>query len=67
MMINVSTLQNSSFYENRSLLIKAKEFAAKKDVEALKDLSETEVGGTDTLNFINSLQFFCLIDICLLL
>lgn len=34
---------NSSFYENRSLLIKAKEFAAKKDVEALKDLSETEV------------------------
>ncbi|CAI9773500.1 unnamed protein product [Fraxinus pennsylvanica] len=35
--------QNSSYYQNRTLLIKAKELAAKKDVEALKELSETEV------------------------
>jgi len=34
---------NSHYYQNRKLLIKAKELAAKKDVEALKELSHTEV------------------------
>ncbi|KAL2472676.1 Proton pump-interactor 1 [Forsythia ovata] len=34
---------NSSYYKNRTLLIKAKELAAKKDIEALKELSDTEV------------------------
>ncbi|KAK3028415.1 hypothetical protein RJ639_039625 [Escallonia herrerae] len=34
---------NACFYQNRSLLLKARELAAKKDVEALKELSDTEV------------------------
>ncbi|KAL2466814.1 Proton pump-interactor 1 [Abeliophyllum distichum] len=34
---------NSPFYQNRMLLVKAKELAAKKDIEALKELSVTEV------------------------
>ncbi|KAL2496361.1 Proton pump-interactor 1 [Forsythia ovata] len=34
---------NAQYYQNRTLLIKAKELAAKKDVEALKELSHTEV------------------------
>ncbi|CAI9784217.1 unnamed protein product [Fraxinus pennsylvanica] len=34
---------NSHYFQNRKLLIKAKELAAKKDVEALKELSHTEV------------------------
>lgn len=33
---------NASYYKNRSLLIKAKDLAAKKDVESLKGISETE-------------------------
>lgn len=33
---------NTSFYQNRTLLIKVRELAAKKDVKALKELSETE-------------------------
>lgn len=36
-------LQNSPFYENRKMLSSAKELAAKKDVEALKELVDTEV------------------------
>ncbi|KAI3466107.1 hypothetical protein Pfo_022770 [Paulownia fortunei] len=34
---------NSPFYQNRTLLTKAKVLAAKKDVEAVKELSESEV------------------------
>ncbi|XP_071905277.1 proton pump-interactor 1 isoform X1 [Coffea arabica] len=34
---------NSAFYQNRSLLNKARGLAEKKDVEGLKELSETEV------------------------
>ncbi|KAL3508683.1 hypothetical protein ACH5RR_028084 [Cinchona calisaya] len=34
---------NSTFYQNRSLLNKSRGLAEKKDVEALKELSETEV------------------------
>ncbi|CAK9138237.1 unnamed protein product [Ilex paraguariensis] len=34
---------NTSFYQNRSLLIKARELAAKKDIEAVNNLSDTEV------------------------
>lgn len=33
---------NTPFYQNRTLLIKARELAAKKDVEALKELSDIE-------------------------
>lgn len=35
--------QNTCFYQNRTLLIKARELAAKKDIEALKELSDIEV------------------------
>ncbi|CAI9754979.1 unnamed protein product [Fraxinus pennsylvanica] len=34
---------NSPFYQNRMLLVKAKELAAKKDIESMKELSVTEV------------------------
>ncbi|KAL3503208.1 hypothetical protein ACH5RR_037657 [Cinchona calisaya] len=34
---------NSAFYQNRSLLNKARGLAEKKDIEAVKELSETEV------------------------
>ncbi|CAA2987381.1 proton pump-interactor 1 [Olea europaea subsp. europaea] len=35
---------NSTYYQNRTLLINARDLAAKKDVEALKELSEMEAG-----------------------
>lgn len=35
--------QNTDFYQSRTLLTKARELAAKKDVAAIDELSETEV------------------------
>jgi len=35
--------QNSYFFQSRTLLTKARELAAKKDVAAIDELSQTEV------------------------
>jgi hypothetical protein len=35
--------QNSHFYQSRALVTKARELAAKKDINALDELNQTEV------------------------
>ncbi|KAL3631427.1 hypothetical protein CASFOL_024411 [Castilleja foliolosa] len=47
---------NSSFYQNRTLLTKAKVLAAKKDVEAVKELSDLE--GEKFMSLWNSSKHF---------